>query len=80
VKNLFGLQNVYLKAFMTRLTPVVRTRLFLKLTFPDKNRLTALHSFTNKESCFVLWEMHEGVVALIHFVVVTNGTGHFKKC
>ncbi len=64
---------------MTRLTPVVRTRLFLKLTFSDKNRLTAFHSFMNKESGFVFWETQEGVVALIHFVVVTNGTGHFKN-
>jgi hypothetical protein len=70
VKNLFGLQNVYLKAFMTRLTPVVRTQLFLKVTFSDKNRCTAFDSSMNKESGFVFWEMHEGVVTLIHFLLL----------
>jgi hypothetical protein len=68
VKNLFGLPDVYLQVFMKRLTPVIRTRLFLKLTFSDKNRLVGFHLFMNKESCFAFSEMHKGVVTLIHYL------------
>jgi hypothetical protein len=72
VKNMFGLQDVYLQGFMTRLTLVVRTRPFLKLTFSDKSRLAAFHSCIDKESVFALEKCHWGVVTLIHFFVVTN--------
>jgi hypothetical protein len=67
VKNLFYLHVVYLQVFTTRLTPVVKMPPFFKLTFPDKNRPAAFHSFTNKESGFTFRETHEGVVTLIHF-------------
>jgi hypothetical protein len=74
VKNLFGLWEVYLQAFMTRLTPVIRTQFFLKLTFSDKNRLAAFVSFVNKESGFAFWEGNARGCGgdLDSFFVVTN--------
>jgi hypothetical protein len=68
LKNLFGTQDVYL----TATTPFVKTLLFFKPT-----NVAAFHSHDNKEKCFWIWEMHEGVVDLIHFcyyqlTVVTN--------
>jgi hypothetical protein len=44
VKNQFGIQDVYLQVLLTRLTPVVKTRLFLKPSDSDKNRLAAFCS------------------------------------
>jgi len=52
MKNLFGLQHVYLQVLLTRLTPVLKTRLFLKPTNVDKTGLATFHSFNNKENCF----------------------------
>ena len=53
VKNLFGFFDVLFQAFMTRLTPIIKTRHFLKLTCTDRNNLAALHSFIQtKESKF----------------------------
>ncbi len=69
VKNLFGIQDVYLQVLLTKLTPVIKTRLFLKLTNADKNRLAAFHTFDDKENCFRIWEMHEGVVDLDSFLL-----------
>jgi len=45
VKNQFGLCHVLFQVFMTRLTPIVKTRHFLKPTFSDRNRLAEFHSF-----------------------------------
>ncbi len=59
LKNLFGTQNVYL----TMLTPFVKTLLFFKPT-----NVVAFHSYDNKEKCFWIWEMHEGVVDLDSFL------------
>jgi hypothetical protein len=48
VKNQFGLCHVLFQVFMTRLTPIVKTRRFLKPTFSDRNRLSEFHSFYNE--------------------------------
>ncbi len=45
VKNLFGFFVVLFQDFMTKLTPIINTRHFLKLTFTDTNNLAVLHSF-----------------------------------
>jgi len=42
-ENLFVLLDVFL--YKIKMTPIVKTRHFLKLTFSDKNRLAAFHSF-----------------------------------
>ncbi len=65
VKNLLGLQDVYVQVFMTRLTPVIRIWHFLKSTFSDQNRRTAFHSFINKKSCFDFMKLM--MVTLIYF-------------
>jgi hypothetical protein len=87
VKNLFGIQDVYLQVLWTRLTLVIKTQLFLKLTYIDKNWLAAFQSFNDKENCFRIWEMQVGVVDLDSFLslptdccqLVTNMSHHFWK-
>jgi hypothetical protein len=64
-KNLFGIHNVYLQVLLTRLTPVIKTRLFLKPNDSDKNRLAAFQSLQRKH--FRIWETHNGVVDLDSF-------------
>ncbi len=44
---------------MTRLTPVIRTRLFLKPPFSDMNRLATFHSYIYKESVLHLRNTRE---------------------
>ncbi len=73
MKNLFGIQHVYLQHLLTRLTPVIKTQLFLKLTNADKNRLAPFHTFSDKENCFGIWEMHEGVVDLDSSLLLSIG-------
>jgi len=53
VKNPSGCK-IYLQESMTRLTPIIKGQLFLKLTKVDKNRLAAFHSYIDKESVCVL--------------------------
>ncbi len=43
------LQDVYSQVLLTRPTAIDKTRLFLKPTNINKNRLVAFHSFTNKK-------------------------------
>jgi len=52
VKKLSGIQDVNLQVLLTRLTPINKTWVFLKLTNFDKNRLVAFHSLQDKESEF----------------------------
>ncbi len=58
---------------MTRLTLVVKTELYLKLTLSDKNRLAVFHSFViDRESGFHSFgKTHEDGVT-DSFCVVTN--------
>ena len=66
--NLFGIQYVYLQVFLTRLVPVVKTRLFLKLMNVDKNRLAAFYTFNDKETVFAFGKRKRVWPTLIHFV------------
>jgi hypothetical protein len=56
---------------MTRLTPVNKTRLFLKLSDFDKHRLVAFHSLCYNESDFTHGK-HESEDGLDSTPVVTN--------
>jgi hypothetical protein len=67
VKNLFGIQDVYLQALLTRLTSVIKTRLFLKPTNADENRLAAFHTFLTKKIVFAFEKCARVWLTLIHF-------------
>jgi hypothetical protein len=79
VKNLFGTQDlfilnfdVYLQILLSRLTLVVKTRLFLKPLNVDKNRLAAYHMFNTKKTVLT-FEKHARVwLTLFHFSAATN--------
>jgi len=66
--NLFGIQYVYLQVFLTRLVPVVKMRLFLKLMNVDKNRLAAFYTLNDKETVFAFGKRKRVWPTLIHFV------------
>ena len=67
VKNLFGIQDVFLQVLLTRLTPNIKTLLFLKLTNADKNWLTAFHTWWWRKLFLHLQNAQRCKLTLIHF-------------
>jgi hypothetical protein len=74
VKNLFGVQDilftiltVYLQVLSTRLTPVTKTRFFLKPPNVDKNRLGAFYTFLRKKTVFAFEKLMRAWLTLINF-------------
>ncbi len=61
VKNLFGIQDFYLQVFMSKMTHVIGTQLFLKPPFSDMNRLATFHSYIDRESVLRLRNTRECV-------------------
>jgi hypothetical protein len=61
---------VNLQVLMTRLTPVNKTRLFLKSSDFNKNRLVAFHSSCYKESNFMCEKCKRVWMTLIHFLLL----------
>jgi hypothetical protein len=67
--------DILFQVFVTRLTLIVKTWRLLKPTFTDKNNLASFRLLINdKENKLHIWEMHEGVATLIHFLLLpTDG-------
>jgi hypothetical protein len=72
-RNLFGIQDVYLRVLLTRLTLVIKTCLFLKPLNVDKNRLAAFHAFKQRKQLLHFEKSTRVWLTLTHFLPLPTG-------